>query len=223
MDNNDLCIMYKDSSLAVCLKPVGLESEGEGMPRLLERQLGGPIFCVHRLDKAVGGLMVFARTKQAAAALSAAVSRRELEKEYLCVVPGAPEPPQGIMKDLLYRDPAKNKSFVVKRPRRGVKEAELAYALLERGPECSLVRVALHTGRSHQIRVQFASRALPLLGDVKYGSRERRCTVALWSCRLAFRHPVTGKPLDFTALPPASFPWDAFSCLSGDETPPPAE
>ena len=167
----DLNIRYKDSSLVLCLKPVGVESEGEGMPRLLEQQLGSPIFCVHRLDKAVGGLMVYARTKQAAAALSAAVARREMEKEYLCVVPGAPEPAQGLMRDLLYRDAAKNKSFVVKRPRRGVKEAELAYTLLERGPETALVRVALHTGRSHQIRVQFSSRAMPLLGDVKYGSR----------------------------------------------------
>ena len=122
------------------------------------------------------------------------------------------------MKDLLYRDAAKNKSFVVRRPRRGVKEAELAYALLERGPECSLVRVALHTGRSHQIRVQFASRAMPLLGDGKYGSRERRCTIALWSCRLAFPHPATKEPVSFTALPPAAFPWDGFSCLSGGDT-----
>ena len=211
----DLNILYQDSSLLLCVKPVGLESEGEGMPRLLERQLGGPIFCVHRLDQAVGGVMVFARTKQAAAALSAAVARREMEKEYLCVVPGAPEPAQGLMRDLLYRDPAKNKSFVVKRPRRGVKEAELAYTLLERGPETSLVRVALHTGRSHQIRVQFASRAMPLLGDGKYGSRERRCTIALWSCRLAFRHPQSGERMAFTALPPASFPWDGFSCLTG--------
>ena len=214
----DLNIRYQDSSLVLCLKPVGVESEGEGMPRLLERQLGSPIFCVHRLDKAVGGLMVYARTKQAAAALSAAVARREMEKEYLCVVPGAPEPAQGLMRDLLYRDAAKNKSFVVKRPRRGVKEAELAYTLLERGLETSLVRVALHTGRSHQIRVQFASRSMPLLGDVKYGSRERRCTIALWSCRLAFPHPASGKPMAFTALPPAAFPWDCFSCLSGDGT-----
>ena len=214
----DLTIIYKDSSLVLCIKPVGVESEGEGMPRLLERQLGGPIFCVHRLDKAVGGLMVYARTKQAAAALSAAVARREMEKEYLCVVPGGPEPAQGLMKDLLYRDAAKNKSFVVKRPRRGVREAELAYTLLERGEENALVRVALHTGRSHQIRVQFASRAMPLLGDIKYGSRERRCTIALWSCRLAFPHPASGKPMAFTALPPASFPWDCFSCLSGDGT-----
>ena len=214
----DLNILYKDSSLVVCLKPVGVESEGEGMPRLLTQQLGGSIFCVHQLDQAVGGLMVFARTKQAAAALSAAVARREMEKEYLCVVPGGPEPAQGLMKDLLYRDAAKNKSFVVKRPRRGVREAELAYTLLERGPESSLVRVALHTGRSHQIRVQFASRAMPLLGDLKYGSRERRCTIALWSCRLAFPHPASQKPVAFTALPPVSFPWDGFSCLSGGET-----
>ena len=97
-------------------------------------------------------------------------------------------------------------------------EGEGMPRLLERGPECSLVRVALHTGRSHQIRVQFASRAMPLLGDVKYGSRERRCTIALWSCRLAFPHPATKEPVSFTALPPAAFPWDGFSCLSGGDT-----
>lgn len=211
----ELNIIYQDSSLALCIKPVGVESEGEGMPLLLAQQLGGSVFCVHRLDKAVGGLMVYARGKQAAAALSAAVAQRELEKEYLCVVPAAPVPDQGLMRDLLYRDPAKNKSFVVKRPRRGVKEAELAYTVLAQGPENTLVRVSLHTGRSHQIRVQFASRAMPLLGDVKYGSRERRCGIALWSCRLAFRHPVTGKPLRFTALPPAIFPWNEFPCLAG--------
>lgn len=211
-------ILYQDSSLIVCCKPVGVEAEGEGMPRLLERQLGGPIFCVHRLDKAVGGVMVYARTGQAAAALSAAVARREMEKEYLCVASGAPEPPQGLMRDLLYRDAARNKSFVVKRPRKGVKEAELAYTLLEREGESSLVRVSLHTGRSHQIRVQFASRAMPLLGDGKYGSRERRCTIALWSCRLVFQHPLSGVPMAFTALPPPAFPWDSFSILSGPES-----
>lgn len=215
--DNQIHILYQDSSLIVCIKPVGVEAEGEGMPRLLERQLGGSVFCVHRLDKAVGGLMVYARTGQAAAALSAAVSRREMEKEYFCVAAGAPEPPQGLMCDLLYRDAARNKSFVVKRPRRGVKEAELAYTLLERGEGSSLVRVSLHTGRSHQIRVQFASRAMPLLGDGKYGSRERRCTIALWSCRLAFRHPLSGEPMVFTALPPAAYPWDSFSVLSGPE------
>ena len=202
----DLNILYQDSSLVLCIKPVGVESEGEGMPRLLERQLGGSVFCVHRLDQAVGGLMVYARTRQAAAALSAAVARREMEKEYLCVVPGGPEPARGVMKDLLYRDAAKNKSFVVRRPRRGVKEAELAYALLERGPECSLVRVALHTGRSHQIRVQFASRAMPLLGDGKYGSRVKG-ELALFSCALGFPHPVTGQRMEFFDKPRGA-PWD---------------
>lgn len=202
----DLNILYQDSSLVLCIKPVGVESEGEGMPRLLERQLGGSVFCVHRLDQAVGGLMVYARTRQAAAALSAAVARREMEKEYLCVVPGGPEPARGVMKDLLYRDAAKNKSFVVRRPRRGVKEAELAYALLERGPECSLVRVALHTGRSHQIRVQFASRAMPLLGDGKYGSRVKG-ELALFSCALCFPHPVTGQRMEFFDKPRGA-PWD---------------
>lgn len=206
-----LDIIYEDEALIVCLKPVGVESEGEGMPRLLREQCGAKeIFCVHRLDKAVGGVMVYAKTKAAAAALSAAITRRELKKEYLAVVQGVPAEPKSVLRDLLYRDAAKNKSFVVKRMRRGVKEAELEYELVESLDEKSLVYIRLNTGRSHQIRVQFASRGMPLLGDIKYGSKERRCHIALWSCRLAFQHPKTGKVMDFTALPAGGFPWNEF-------------
>jgi 23S rRNA pseudouridine1911/1915/1917 synthase len=203
-------ILYKNEHIVVCLKPVGVDSEGEGMPRLLKEQLGGEIYPVHRLDKAVGGLMVFARTKLAAGKLSAAVADRELEKEYYAVVSGKPEQPEAVLEDLLYRDAAKNKSYVVKRMRRGVKSAKLEYKLLESHKGESLLRIRLHTGRSHQIRAQFSSRGLPLLGDIKYGSKERRCSIALWSCRLAFKHPKTGKPMEFSAKPPEQFPWNDF-------------
>jgi 23S rRNA pseudouridine1911/1915/1917 synthase len=203
-------ILYKDEHIVVCLKPVGVDSEGEGMPRLLKEQLGGEIYPIHRLDKAVGGLMAFARTKLAAGKLSAAVADRELEKEYYAVVSGKPEQPEATLEDLLYRDAAKNKSYVVKRMRRGVKSARLEYKLLESHEGESLLRIRLHTGRSHQIRVQFSSRGLPLLGDIKYGSKERRCSIALWSCRLAFKHPKTGKPMEFSANPPEQFPWNEF-------------
>lgn len=207
----EIDIIYEDEAVIVCLKPVGVESEGTGMPQLLRKQCGSKeVFCVHRLDKAVGGVMVYAKTKAAAATLSAAIARRELKKEYLAVVQGTPAEPKAVLRDLLYRDAAKNKSFVVKRMRRGVKEAELEYELLESLGEESLVYITLNTGRSHQIRVQFASRGMPLLGDIKYGSKERRCHIALWSCRLTFRHPKTGKEMDFAALPASGFPWNKF-------------
>lgn len=198
----------------VCLKPPGIDSQ-EGMCALLRERLGGEIFCVHRLDREVGGLMVYARSSAAAAALSAAITRKEFSKEYLAAAGGCPAEPEGLMQDLLYRDAAKNKSYVVKRQRRGVRPAELEYKLLERSGELCLFKIKLHTGRSHQIRVQFASRGLPLLGDAKYGSKERRCNIALWSCRLAFPHPLSGKTMDFSALPEKMFPWDVFELIEG--------
>lgn len=180
------------------------------MPRLLSEELGGDIYCVHRLDRAVGGVMVYARTAAAAAALSRQIAACQFHKEYLAVVQGRPEEDSAILRDLLFWDRAKNKSFVVKRQRGGVKDAELEYALLEALPELSLLRVILHTGRTHQIRVQFSSRAMPLVGDVKYGSRYRDCALALWSHALGFRHPATGKAMSFSAMPELVFPWNGF-------------
>ena len=187
------------------------------MPELLCAQCGAQrTFCVHRLDKAVGGVMVYAKDGKTAAKLSEAVSSRAVIKEYFAVVPGAPELPNGILRDYLYHDAAKNKTYVVQRPRRGVKEAELAYetaatAYAENAGNISLLRITLHTGRSHQIRAQFAARKLPLLGDGRYGSTVRGCGVALQSCRLAFEHPVTGAALDFTAPMPEAWPWTLFA------------
>ena len=205
-----LQILYSDADIVVCVKPAGVLSEEPGMPRLLSEELSGDIYCVHRLDRAVGGVMVYARTPAAAAGLSRQIAARQLHKEYLAVVQGRPEEDSAILRDLLFWDRAKNKSFVVKRQRGGVKDAELEYSLLEALPELSLLRVILHTGRTHQIRVQFSSRAMPLVGDVKYGSRYRDCALALWSQALGFRHPATGKAMSFSAMPEPVFPWNGF-------------
>ncbi len=206
----EINILYKDKALVLCVKPAGVLSESPGMPELLKQQLGGEIFPVHRLDRAVGGVMLYARTKEAAGKLSGLVKDRGLKKKYLAVVQGCPDDSEGVFKDLLFKDSAKNKSYVVKRPRKGVKEAELSYRVLKSDGDKSLVEIMLHTGRSHQIRVQFASRKMPLLGDVKYGSTYKDCPLALWSEALGFSHPFSKKPMDFEALPPKAYPWTEF-------------
>jgi len=203
-------ILYQDNHLVLCTKPAGVLSESGGMPEMLEAALGGRFFCVHRLDRAVGGLMVYARDEKAAAKLSALVSERKLDKEYLAIISGSPEEIEGSMRDLLFKDSAKNKSYVVKRMRKGVKEALLEYRVLEKLGDRSLIKIKLITGRSHQIRVQFSSRGMPLLGDVKYGSTFKEYPLALWSHSLAFRHPFTGKSVEMSALPPAEAPWKDF-------------
>ena len=195
-------ILFYDKDLAVCVKPVGLDSEAQ-VPAELKKALGGEIFPVHRLDKNVGGVMVYARTKQAAATLSRAVQDGAMVKEYVAMVHGLP-PESGDWEDLLWKDSRKNKVYVVKRERSGVKKARLEFTRLSAG-ECSLVRVRLHTGRSHQIRVQFASRRHPLWGDGKYGSRIKG-DIALQSARLRFIHPDTGKVMDFRLPVPGTWP-----------------
>jgi 23S rRNA pseudouridine1911/1915/1917 synthase len=186
-------IIYSDKGIVVCLKPVGLDSEAE-VPAALTEQLGGEIFPIHRLDKNVGGLMVYARTKTAAAALSKAVQDGSLIKEYVAQVHGNP-PESGDWTDFLFKDSSKNKVFVVKKERKGVKKARLEF--VRKGED--LVRIRLHTGRSHQIRVQFASRGFPLVGDHKYGSRDEAAAPMLFSCCLTF--PWQGKQLTFEKLP----------------------
>ena len=206
-------ILYCDKDLLVCIKPRGVSSEDE-MPRLLAQQLGVErVWCVHRLDRAVGGVMVFALSPKSAAQLSALIAGQKLQKEYLAVVAGRPVEDTGTLRDLLYHDRAKNKSYPVKRMRAGVKEAQLSYTVLETQDACSLVRVRLHTGRSHQIRVQFASRGMPLIGDVKYGSAVRDCPIALFSCALTLPHPRTGEALCFAATPEDVYPWQFFSTI----------
>lgn len=210
-------ILYQDRQMVVCVKPAGILSQGTGEPdmaALLQAQCGGELYPIHRLDRNVGGVMVFARTKQAAAKLSAAVQQRTLEKEYLCVVHGCPAEPAGVLRDLLFKDSAKNKSYVVRRPRKGVKEAALDYRVLEtvqaQAGVYTLIHVHLQTGRTHQIRVQFSSRGLPLVGDGKYGGKDNGMQIGLWSCRLTVPHPAGGPALRAYHRPPDTAPWSWF-------------
>lgn len=190
-------VLYQDSGLVVVVKPVGLDSEKDMADRLKE-QLGGEIYPLHRLDKNVGGLMVYARNKNSAATLSKAIQEGLMVKEYVALVHGTP-PEFGEFTDFLFKDSRKNKVFVVKKQRSGVKEARLSYTRLCAG-ETSLVRIRLHTGRSHQIRAQFSSRGFPLVGDHKYGSRALETNPMLFSCQLSF--PYNGKTEIFSVLPP---------------------
>ena len=189
-------ILYSDRHIAVCIKPVGLDSEKD-VPQALTEALGGDIFPIHRLDQNVGGVMVYARTKFAASSLSKAVQEGTMVKEYVAMVHGTP-PETGDWEDLLWKDSKKNKVFVVKRHRGGVKKARLEFTRLIAG-ETSLVRIRLHTGRSHQIRVQFSSRGFPLVGDHKYGSRDEKTAPMLFSCCITF--PYRGEIRRFEALP----------------------
>ena len=205
-----IAILYQDRELLVCLKPPGLLSQdgpGGSLPALLREQTGGGIYPVHRLDREAGGVMVYARTRPAAAALSEAIRQDRLRKEYCCLVRGVPSQPEGIYEDLLLHDRTRNKSFVVRRMRGGVREARLSYRVLASEAGVSLVRVRLHTGRTHQIRVQFSSRGMPLLGDRKYGGGSG--PLMLWSCLLAFPHPKTGAEMVFTDLPEGGG-WEPF-------------
>lgn len=191
-------ILHQNKDFAVVIKPVGLDAEKE-CPEALKAQLGGEIYPLHRLDKNVGGVMVYARNKQTAAALSRCIQEGGMVKEYVAIVHGTPEK-EGTLEDLLYKDPRKNKVFVVNRKRNGVKEARLSYQVLRTEKEQSLVHIRLYTGRSHQIRVQFSSRGYPLVGDHKYGSRDAAVTPFLFSCRLTF--PYHGETRSFSTLPP---------------------
>ena len=177
-------IVYENDRFVVAEKPVGLDSEHD-MPRALAQQLGGAFYPVHRLDQNVGGLMVYGRDEKTAASLSAQIQQGTFEKEYVACVHGA-VPESGVWTDYLYKDSRKNKVFVVKKKRAGVKEARLSFARLQEG-ERSVVRIKLYTGRSHQIRVQFSSRGYPLVGDHKYGSRAEEKAPMLYCCYLKFR------------------------------------
>ena len=188
-------ILYEDRDFAVVIKPVGMDSEKD-VTQALSQQLGGSFYPVHRLDQNVGGVMVYARNSKAAAELTRQIQSGSFQKEYVALVHGTPEP-EGQWTDFLFKDSRKNKVFVVKKSRAGVKEARLRYQRLTAG-ERSLVRIQLHTGRSHQIRVQFSSRGFPLVGDHKYGSRAEETAPMLFSCCLKF---TFGEPRVFQKMP----------------------
>lgn len=204
-------VLYEDSDLIVAVKPPELSSEnepgGDGFADLLAARNGGYVGVIHRLDRGVGGVMVYAKTPDAAATLSRDLAGRRLQKEYLAAVRGTVSPDTGEWRDLLFHDRRQNKTFVADRMRAGVKEAILNYrteatASDPDGNPLTLLRIELVTGRTHQIRVQAASRGFPLIGDRKYGSRDRS-PILLFCTRLSFPHPVTGKTLVFSALPEA--------------------
>lgn len=207
-------IIYQDKRIVVAVKPRGVistEVRG-GMPQLLRQELQTEcIRTVHRLDAQVSGLMVLARSAAAASILSRQIRDQEFGKVYLAVVHGCPEAPRGTLRDLLRRDKSARKTFVAQEDEPGGKEAILDYEVLASREGFSLVRICLQTGRTHQIRVQFASRGMPLAGDRKYGLPEDTCPIALWSYQLSFRHPETEEPLLFRLLPPEIAPWTNFS------------
>lgn len=207
-------IVYQDKRIVVAVKPAGVVSTDEtgGMPDLLRQELQTAcIRTVHRLDAPVAGLMVFARSVYAAGELSRQIREGEFEKEYLAVVRGTPAEPEGELTDLLGRDRATRMTFVACGPGKGVQEARLRYRVLGTAAGCALVRIRLLTGRTHQIRVQFASRGMPLVGDRRYGAAEDGAAhIALWSARLAFRHPETGETMVFEREPPRETPWSWF-------------
>lgn len=208
-------IIFSDRAVLVCVKPAGVLSTDEpgGLPGLARRALGDESACVrtvHRLDRVVSGLMVLARTPKAASELSRQIRDHEFDKTYLAVVHGCPDAPAGEFRDLLQRSKQERKTYVVQEMAKGVQEAVLTYEVLDQQNGLSKVRIHLETGRTHQIRAQFSSRGLPLVGDRKYSLLEDGCPIALWSHRLSFLHPETGRPMDFSLEPPDRPPWNSF-------------
>lgn len=209
-------IIKETKNYIVVNKAPGEDSEHD-VPRLLAEALNkatSDFFCIHRLDKTAGGLLVYGKNKAAAAELTKQLQESTLKKTYLAIVPGVPETQEGVLKDLLYKDKTKQKMFPVKRMRKSVKEAVLSFKVLStkewEGNVISLLEISLQTGRFHQIRCQFASRGLPLLGDGKYGSRIKTKNLCLFCRSLSFYDSVEKTEVSFTADPPVEEPWTAF-------------
>lgn len=205
-------LIYQDDDIIVCIKPARVLSTDEpgGVPELVRQALGDPaadVRTVHRLDRVVSGLMVLARSAEAASELSRQIREQKFEKEYLAVIHGHPEENAGLFRDLLLRNKQERKTYIVTEPAKGVQEAILTYQVLNRTSTLSRVRIQLQTGRTHQIRAQFSGRSLPLVGDRKYSLLDDGCEIALWSYRLAFSHPSTGKAMEFVLDPPDVYPW----------------
>ncbi len=209
-------ILFEDADILVCIKPAGTLSEmseaENSLPRIIRYERGTELFPVHRLDREVSGVMVYAKNPAAAAELSRQVAQRCFEKEYLALVEGVPTEESATLTDLLFKDSRKNKSFVVNRKRAGVKEASLSYETVSAADGRALLKITLHTGRTHQIRVQFSSRKMPVLGDGKYGSSVREREIALASHRIKFKHPRTKESVEFSYLPSGAI-WGAVEDL----------
>ena len=208
-------LIYCDKDIVVCIKPPRVLSTDEpgGLPELVREALGAPkadVRTVHRLDRVVSGLMVLARNPKAASELSRQIREDTFEKEYLAVVHGAPDADNGTLTDLLGRDKARKMTFVAAEPAKGVQEAILHYQVAAKNDTMSKIRIRLQTGRTHQIRVQFASRGMPLVGERKYSTLDDPCEIALFSCKLGFTHPTTGQYMTFAKEPPEVYPWSSF-------------
>ena len=207
-------LIYQDKDIIVCVKPPRVLSTDEpgGLPELIRQTLGddkADVRTVHRLDRVVSGLMVLARNKMAASELSRQIRENIFQKEYLAVIHGHPEVEQGTLRDLLLRNKAERKTYIVSEPGKDVQEAILEYRVENQAADMSRIRIRLITGRTHQIRAQFSGRSMPLLGDRKYSNLEDPCEIALWSCYLGFQHPATGEFMSFSLEPPADYPWTA--------------
>ena len=205
-------LIHVDKDIVVCIKPARVLSTDEpgGLPDLVREALGDPkadVRTVHRLDRVVSGVMVLARNAKAASELSRQIREDAFQKEYLAVIHGHPEAEKGTLVDLLVRDKARKMTMVASVPGKGVQEAILDYKLLNRTEDISRVKVHLRTGRTHQIRVQFSSRGTPLVGERKYATLEDPCEIALWSHKISFTHPGTGKWVEFSREPPEIYPW----------------
>ncbi len=203
----------------ICEKPPSYISESDAknsLPDALSRRLAelglrSEVYTVHRLDRGVGGIMIYARNADEAARLSAQMQQNKFHKEYTAVVHGKPEENEGEMTDLLFYDRRRGKTYVVDRKRAGVKEARLSYSLLAYNEQenISLVRIVLHTGRTHQIRAQFSSRKMPLCGDRRYGGSDG-IDIALRCTGLRFENK-DGKEVEYTFELEDSAPWTLFN------------
>lgn len=214
----ELIILYEDSDIIVFVKPYGISSEGKS-PNITEmlqdhwQNKEAYVGIVHRLDTTTIGVMVAAKNKAAAAEISKQITEGNFHKKYLAAVEGSPLKEDN-WQDYLFKDSRKNKVYVVKNARKGAKEAKLAYRVLasattDKGVR-TLAEIELFTGRTHQIRVQFASRGFPLMGDGKYGSKDNKTKNALCSVEIRFFHPRTKKELVFN-YSPSGYPWELFA------------
>lgn len=212
-------IIYEDNHLLVVVKPCNQlvqEDNTTDIDLLTELkkyikekyQKPGNVYLglVHRLDRPVSGIMVFAKTSKAASRLSEQIRKSEMVKTYQAVVIGNP-PATGILKDRLLKNPKTNMVTVDSKG----KESELSYEVLDRKESYSLIKIHLKTGRSHQIRVQFSSRNYPLYGDQRYNRKAKPGEqIALCATELSFFHPVTKEILHFEIEPPKEYPWNLF-------------
>ncbi|MEK4026092.1 RluA family pseudouridine synthase [Sporosarcina sp. FSL W7-1283] len=219
-------ILYEDNHLLVVEKPVNipvqedrsgdvdvLSALKEDIKRRYQKPGNVYLGLVHRLDRPVGGVMVFAKTSKAASRLSDQLRRGTIDRQYLAVVHGVPKKKQATLRHFLYKDRQKNQVFSVDRNYPEAKAASLDYHLLGKESNKSILNVRLHTGRSHQIRVQMATEGFPLFGDQKYGSRVNKPgeQIALWAHTLEFAHPTTKETLRFVSKPPNLYPWELWN------------